>query len=122
MLLGRAKASGGHSVLLPFERWRDKFVQTAPQPVQELTYRLLRPQPLAYLAESLPAAQAAVPDRPVAYLVGTADLSLADGDEWWTPKYSDRAGVQPVSMDCCHAAHLTDPATVADHLVATVRG
>ena len=120
MLLERSKAAGGASVLLPFERWQNNFVQTAPARVQELTYSLLRPQPIAYLTDSLPAAQARVPaDLPVAYLAGTNDLSLGFGDEWWTPKYSDRAGVQPVQFDGCHAAHLTHPATVANQLLAT---
>ncbi|WP_051342641.1 alpha/beta fold hydrolase [Pseudonocardia spinosispora] len=120
MLLERSEATDGASVLLPFERWRNRFVQTAPPRVQELTYSLLRPQPIAYLADPLPAEQATIPaDLPIAYLAGTNDLSLEFGDEWWTPKYSDRAGVQPVRFEGCHASHLTHPTTVADQLLAT---
>lgn len=119
MLLRAAGATGGESVLLPLERWRTNFIQTAGESVSTLTYGLLRPQPLAYLTDSLPAEKAAIPDVPVAYLAGTEDLSLKPGPEWWTPKYSARLAVEPVHFGGCHAAHLTDPTTIAATLEST---
>jgi len=66
------------------------------EPVQELIYNLLRPQPMAYLTESLPAAQAAVPDtrrlhlrdeRPIAGVrrrVVDAEILRSRRHAWWT--------------------------------------
>ena len=119
MLLGRAEEAGGHSVLVPLERWRTSFVAPSPAPVQELTYQLLRAHPIAYMADALSADEAALPDAAIAYITATDDLSLAPGDEWWAPKYSARAGVEPTSFEGCHAAHLLDPARVGDQLIAT---
>jgi pimeloyl-ACP methyl ester carboxylesterase len=117
-LLGAAKAAGGDRVLVPFERWRNKFVQTAPEPVQELTYRLLRPAPINYFSGALSATESKTPDLPISYLVGTQDLSLDPGEESWATKYAVRLGVEPVTFDACHAAFFTTPALVAKQLVS----
>jgi hypothetical protein len=113
MLTEAAQAAGGDSVLIPPHRWRQNFLNTAPEHVQDLTYALLRPQPLAYFTESLDTAEAAVPDLPVSYLLGSADQSLPLGDDWYDPKYTARLGVRPLVIDACHAAFFTTPALVA---------
>lgn len=117
MLLSRAQEAGGHSILVPYERWRSNFVQTAPEAVQQLTYGLLRPQPLSHFSESLSAAEAAIPDLPLTYLTSAQDLSLPSGDEGWGETYAPRLGVEPVTFDACHAATFTAPADVAKQLL-----
>ncbi|MEU1519856.1 alpha/beta hydrolase [Streptomyces sp. NPDC005811] len=119
MLKSGAAAYGGHAVLAPYARWQSSFVHTAPEPVQALTYSLLRPLPIAYMSERMTAADSAVPRLPVSYLVGTQDRSLPRNENWWTPKYTARLGVEPVLFEGTHAAHLLDPATVADLLETT---
>jgi hypothetical protein len=61
------------------------FLNTAPEHVQDLTYSLLRPRPMAYFTESLGAAEAEIPDLPVSYIVGAADQSLPRDDNWYDP-------------------------------------
>jgi pimeloyl-ACP methyl ester carboxylesterase len=117
MLTAAATANGGHSMTVPFERWQNNFVQTASGEVKDLTYRMLRPQPFNYLSGSLSEAEAAAPDVPVTYLVSAWDRSVENGDEWWTPKYSSRLGVEPVMVDACHAAFFTEPDVIADKLM-----
>jgi pimeloyl-ACP methyl ester carboxylesterase len=116
-----SKTAGGESVLVPFERWEARFVQTAPPAVKELTYGLLRPMPWAYLSESPTAADAAIPDLPLTYVVSSADLSLPEGEEWWTAKYAPRAGVAPDAFDACHSAYFTTPEKVAAMLMNAAR-
>ncbi|HEX4358841.1 MAG TPA: alpha/beta fold hydrolase [Pseudonocardia sp.] len=116
MLTAAAEAAGGDSVLVPPHRWRANFLNTAPEHVQDLTYSLLRPQPMAYFTESLDAAEAEVPDLPVSYIVGSADQSLPRDDNWYDPKYTARLGVRPLVIDACHAAFFTTPRLLADAL------
>lgn len=118
MLTAAAKANGGHSMTVPFERWQKNFVQTVHDEVKDLTYRMLRPQPFNYLSQSLSEADAATPKVPVTYLVSTWDRSVESGDEWWAPKYSSRLGVEPVMVDTCHAAFFTEPDIIADKLMS----
>ncbi|MFC9915848.1 hypothetical protein [Streptomyces sp. NPDC059862] len=108
-------------MVVPFERWRNNFVQTAPDAVRDMTYGLLRPMPFACLRESLSAADAATPGLPITYLVSSQDLTLPQGEEWWAEKYAARLGVEPVAFEACHAAHLTDPVLVADQLPAAAK-
>jgi pimeloyl-ACP methyl ester carboxylesterase len=115
-------AAAGGGILVPFERWRTKFVQTAPEPVRELTYRLLSPMPTGYFAHSLSAAEAKTPDQPDSYLVGTEDRALDPGEHWWATKYAARLGVPARTFDACHAAYFTDPALVAENLILAAGG
>lgn len=121
-LTGAAKAAGGQSVLVPYPRWQNRFVQTMDENLRQLTYAHLHTEPWTYLTESLGAAQARTPDVPSAYLASSQDLALPFGDEWWADKYAPRLGVQPVFMDAAHAAYFTDPVLLAQTLVAVATG
>lgn len=116
-LTAAAEAAGGDRVLVPYPRWQNRFVQTRPEEVRQVTYGLLRPHPWSYFTESLSAREAAIPDLPRSYLVGSQDLSLPFGEEWWADKYAPRLGAEPIIFDAPHAAHLTDPVLLTDELI-----
>lgn len=121
-LTAAGEASGGRSILIPFPRWQNKFVQTSPAEVQELTYRLLWPAPIRYFTGSLSAEEAKVPDVPITYLVGSQDFSIDFGEDSWATKYPPRLGVEPVMFEGCHTEYFTNPGPVADQLVLAAQG
>ena len=85
-----------------------------PAPVQELVSRLLLPQPGGYLTDSLDLPPVTKIGLDAAYLLCADDVALArPGAEFAT-----RLGVDPKVIPGHHLTMLTQPALVADALLA----
>ncbi|MYW96172.1 alpha/beta hydrolase [Amycolatopsis rubida] len=112
-----ARESGTNSVSLPFELWRDAFIQDAAELVQRLTHGLLVPQPMQY---NTTAVRELEPDRlgiAAAYLLGAEDLTMPEGDAGWR-RFAARLGVSPTVIPGSHELFFTQPGALAQALLA----
>ncbi len=111
----QAEASGNNTVALPFEVWREAFMNDAPEPVQRAVHGLMVPHPLQYFTETV---EPLGPDFgvPVAYVLSSDDIALPPGEYGWT-RFADRLGVAPIIAPGSHEAQFTQPTALAEALL-----
>jgi pimeloyl-ACP methyl ester carboxylesterase len=112
-----AEASGTEAVMLPFEPWRQMFIQDADEPVQRLVHTLLVPQPYGYFTDGLDIPPVRDLGLPTAYIVSTENIALPPGELGWTPRFPARLGVAPLTVPGGHEACVTRPAELAEALL-----
>ncbi|WP_028935676.1 alpha/beta fold hydrolase [Pseudonocardia spinosispora] len=114
-----ARESGDNTVVLPYEVWREKFIQDAPEPVRHLTYQLLVRQPFQYFTETVTPLDPDSLSVPVSYVLSTDDIVMPPGELAWD-RFADRLGVSPTAAPGSHEACFTQPDGLAEALLATV--
>lgn len=107
---GLAAASGVNAVSLPFEVWRDAFMQDAEEPVQRLVHGLLVPQPMQYFTQTVEPLSDSVAR---AYVLSADDVALPPGEYGWD-RFAERLGVDPIGAPGSHESCFTRPAELAD--------
>ncbi|MGX1932358.1 alpha/beta fold hydrolase [Microbacterium resistens] len=75
-----AATSGDNSVSLPFDVFASAFMQDASDDVQRVVHRLLTPQPMQYLTESVAAVDPAALGVPAGYVLSEDDSALPPGE------------------------------------------
>jgi hypothetical protein len=112
-----AAASTDNTTLLPWEVWRDHFIQDAPEAVARALWELLSPEPNQVNVERLDLKRFYALDIPKTYVSLRQDLSLPPGS--FSPRMSARLGTfAHMAMDGSHEAMFTRPGELAETLVA----
>jgi pimeloyl-ACP methyl ester carboxylesterase len=110
------EASPDASVLLGLGEVQGMLMPGDPAPIQELVSRLLVPQPGGYMTDSLDLPPVTKAGVDAAYVLCADDIALArPGTE-----FAARLGVDPLVIPGNHMTMLTQPATVADALLAVL--
>lgn len=113
---GQAQASGNNSVALPFEVWRQAFINDADEPVQRVTHSLMVPQPMQYFTETVTPLDPAALGVPASYVLSVDDIALPPGEYGWD-RFAARLGVDPQAAPGSHEACFTQPAGLAEALI-----
>lgn len=112
-----AEASGNNSVMLPFEAWRQGFIQDGTEPVQRLLHALLVPQPMGYLTDGLDVGSVSSLGLATSYILSVDDIALPPGELGWAPRFPNRLGVTPIEVPGGHESCFTRPAELAEALL-----
>jgi hypothetical protein len=121
MLDHLAQASSDNTILLPWEIWRDNFIQDAAEGVARDLWGQLSPEPNQRNVEKLDLKGFYALDIPKSVIHCRHDLTLPPGS--FHPRISSRLGTFTlVEMDGSHEALFTRPAELADKLLEASEG
>jgi pimeloyl-ACP methyl ester carboxylesterase len=111
-----AAESTDNTVTLPFQLWRDNFINDADLATARWTYDRLSPQPFPPMLEPLNLKKFHTLSTPKSYLMCTGDTTMPQG-EW-----SRRLGAHRlIQMRGSHEVIFTNPLGLVDKLIAAVR-
>jgi pimeloyl-ACP methyl ester carboxylesterase len=113
-----AKESSDNTFMIPFEVWRDTFINDGDPELVRRAYGALSPEPFGPWVERLDMKAFHALDIPRSFVVGTEDLVMPPGQDGWHPRMSRRLGeFRLVRMPGSHEALLTNPISVAHTLI-----
>jgi pimeloyl-ACP methyl ester carboxylesterase len=115
-------AANGNAVVLPYQIWRDAFINDADAALAERSYALLNPHPYRTFTEpaSLPVELAAL-EVGKSYINCRQDTALPHSLPWH-PRLSERLGLfRYVECDGSHELCFTDPQLLARKIVEAGR-
>jgi pimeloyl-ACP methyl ester carboxylesterase len=115
-------AANDGAVSLPYEIWRECFINDADAALARRAYEMLNPQPIRCLTDPLPLTRptAALPIAK-SYLNCRQDTAMPHGLPWH-PRLSERLGLfRYVECDGSHELLFTDPARFAEAIVRAGR-
>jgi pimeloyl-ACP methyl ester carboxylesterase len=122
LFAGLAEASADNTMELPFNVWREAFVNDADLDLARWTYEQLSPEPHAQVLERLDLKKFYTLDTPRSFLLCSEDTALPPGEWWWHPKISSRLGMYRfVQMPGGHVPFFTNPNGLADKIVEAGR-
>ncbi|MCV7408448.1 salicylate esterase [Mycobacterium florentinum] len=122
MLTQLASESADDTVTMPFEYWRQRFVNGTELATACWTYDRLSPQPFRPFCEPLDLEKFYALDTPKSYVVCTEDITLPPGEWGWHPRMSGRLGMyRLVQMPGNHEVIFTDPIGLADKIIEAGR-
>ena len=122
MLTQMAADSADNTFMIPFEMWREVFINDGEPHLVRRAYDQLSPEPFGPWAESLKMEKFHSLPTPRSFLVGTADLVMPPGDSGWHPRMSSRLGkFRLVQMPGSHEAVFTNPIGLADKFIEAGR-
>jgi len=111
-----AQASLDNTTLLPWEVWRDHFIQDASEEVACALWQQLSHEPNQPNVEKLDLKAFLALDIPKSYIFCRQDMTLPPGS--FHPGMSSRLGMYKlVEMDGGHEVMFTRPAELADKLI-----
>lgn len=114
-------AVGEGSIRLPYQAWRDTFMNGAGDKLAETTYQQLVPEPLARFTRKSQAEPVSLLDIPRTYIHSADDIALPPGKWGWVPRMPRRLGRHRlVHIDGNHEVIFTAPAIVAEEIQAAV--
>lgn len=117
-----ARQSGDHTVMLPFEIWREAFINDADLELARSSYAQLSPEPYQPWLDKLDLKQFYSLPIPKSYLYCTEDTVLPQGDWGWHPKMSSRLGLfRFVQMSGSHEVMFSNPVGLAEKMIAAGR-
>jgi pimeloyl-ACP methyl ester carboxylesterase len=118
-----AAASTDNTVRLPFDIWRDAFINDGDEDLVRSTYQRLWPEPYQPLMEPLSLEKFYSLAIPKSYLLGREDVALPEGEQWgWRPRFTDRLGEHRfLEVRGSHEGLLTNPDDLADSLIEAAR-
>ncbi|MEA5456298.1 alpha/beta hydrolase family protein [Sinomonas sp. JGH33] len=121
-LQANAEERGDGTVMLPFEVWRDGFMNDATIDLAREVYSHLRPQPLRTFTEPVDLKRFFELPLPKSYLNATEDNGLLQGEWGWHPRMSNRLGYfRLVQMPGGHEVMYTSPKLLATKIVEAGR-
>jgi pimeloyl-ACP methyl ester carboxylesterase len=107
-----ATTTSDRSVPLPWELWRDGFMQTADEQTARATWERLVPEPSRPIFEPLRLSRLPTLEIPTAYITFRQDQAMPPG--FWHPGMSARLGaVTFIELEGDHEALLTHPDPLA---------
>jgi pimeloyl-ACP methyl ester carboxylesterase len=110
------QASRDNTALIPWEVWRDHFIQDASEEVARALWEQLSPEPNQVNVEQLDLKAFHALNIPKSYLFCRQDVALPPGS--FHPQMSSRLGTYKlVEMDGGHEVMFTRPAELADKLI-----
>jgi pimeloyl-ACP methyl ester carboxylesterase len=113
---GLADASSDNTMLVPWEIWRDAFIQDASESVARSFWEQLSPEPNQVNLDKLDLKRFYALDIPKSVIHCRHDKALPPG--YFHPRMSSRLGrFKLVEMDGGHEVMFTRPAELADKLI-----
>ena len=113
-----AAASPDNTVMLPFDFFREAFMNDAGLETARWVYSRLSPQPYGMLTETLDFTAFQALPIPRSWLMGTEDTALPPGEWGWHPRLSSRLGTyRLVQMPGGHELMYTNPAGLAEKII-----
>jgi pimeloyl-ACP methyl ester carboxylesterase len=117
-----AARSRDNTVMLPFDLWRELFINDADFQLARASYAQLSPVPFQQLIEPLDLKTFYALQTPRSFLIGTDDTALPPGEWGWHPRLSSRLGVyRLVQMPGSHELMFTNPIGLADKIIEAAR-
>jgi pimeloyl-ACP methyl ester carboxylesterase len=107
-----AAESGNNTVAMPFEVWRDAFINDAGEDVARVTHSLLLPHPFQYFDHPVAPLDPQALGIEASYVISSEDISMPPG-EWGFHRFADRLGVTPHMTPGSHEVCFTQPASLA---------
>ncbi|RYE43138.1 MAG: alpha/beta fold hydrolase [Hyphomicrobiales bacterium] len=121
-LTANCEERGDGTVMLPFEVWRDGFINDADIELATETYGHLRPQPFRTFTEPIDLKTFYTLEIPKSYINCTEDNGLLQGEWGWHPRMSNRLGYfRLVQMPGSHEIMFTNPRLLADKILEAGR-
>ena len=120
MLTQMAADSADNTFMIPFDMWREVFINDGEPDLVQRAYDQLSPEPFGPWAEPLKMEKFHSLQIPRSFLGGTADTVVSPGD--LGSRMSSRLGkFRLVQMPGSHEAIFTDPTGVADKFIEAGR-
>jgi hypothetical protein len=117
-----AEKRGDGTVTLPFEVWRDGFMNDSTYELAREVYDGLRPQPYRTFTEPVDLKKFFELSVPKSYLNATDDNGLLQGEWGWHPRMSNRLGYfRLVQLPGGHEVMYTQPKLLATKIVEAGR-
>jgi hypothetical protein len=117
-----AAASPDNTVMLPFEIWREAFINDADLDLARWSYEQLSPEPYQQLVQPLDLRKFYTLGTPRSYLNATEDISIPPGEWGFHPRMSGRLGLyRLVQMPGSHELIFSDPNRLADKIIEAGR-
>ena len=111
-----AAGSSDNTVMIPWEIWRDNFIQDAPEKMARALWKRLSPEPNQVNLEKLDLKRFYSLDLPKSVIFCRHDKALPQG--YFHPRMSSRLGVYKLlEMDGSHEVMFTRPQELADKIV-----
>lgn len=114
-----AADSPNNTVEVPFEPWRNSFINDADADAATSAFARLVPEPFSYLAGTVHFTTFHTLTIPKSYILPTEDIVLPRDDEWgWHPRMTSRLGQHRfLEMPGSHEVMFTNPRGLADTIV-----
>ena len=111
-----AEASSDNTMLIPWEVWRDNFIQDASEPVALSWWKQLSPEPNQVNLDKLDLKRFYSLAIPTSFVHCLHDKALPPG--YFHPRMSSRLGAfRLLEMDGSHEVMFTRPAELADKII-----
>jgi hypothetical protein len=117
-----APASTDGSLMLPFDIWRERFVNDGDLDLALSSYAQLSPEPILPSLEPLDLKTFYELTTPRSYINGTEDIVMPPGEWGWHPRMSSRLGLcRFLQISGGHELLFTNPIGLADKIVEAGR-
>ncbi|NJR52437.1 MAG: alpha/beta hydrolase [Leptolyngbyaceae cyanobacterium CSU_1_3] len=118
-----ARESGDRTIMMPFEVWREGFLNDADLELARSSYAQLSPQAYQPFIDKLNLKQFYSLPIPKSYLYCTEDNVLPQGEQWgWHPRMSSRLGLfRFVQMPGSHEVMFSNPVGLAEKIIVAGR-
>jgi pimeloyl-ACP methyl ester carboxylesterase len=116
------RESDDRTIVLPFDIWREAFINDADLELAKSSYAQLSPEPYQPLIDKLDLKQFYSLPIPKSYLYCTEDTVLPQGEWGWHPKMSSRLGLfRLVQMPGSHEVIFSNPIALAEKIIVAGR-
>jgi len=113
-----AKSSADNTVLLPFDVWRESFINDADLDLAKSTYAGLSSEPFQPFADKLDLSKFYTLTTPRSYINCTEDIALPHGEWAWHPRMANRLGLcRVVQIQGSHEVMFTSPQRLAQAII-----
>lgn len=118
-----ARESDDCTIMMPFELWREAFLNDADLELAKSSYAQLSPEPYQPLIDKLDLKQFYSLPIPKSYLYCTKDNVLPQGEQWGLhPRMSSRLGLfRLVQMPGSHEVMFSNPLGLAEKIIVSGR-
>ncbi len=117
-----ARASDDNTLMLPFENWREAFLNDADLELAQSSYAQLSPEPYQPWIDKLDLKQFYSLPIPKSYLYCMEDNTVPQGEWGWHPRMSSRLGLfRLVQMPGSHEVMFSNPVGLAEKIIVAGR-
>jgi hypothetical protein len=116
------RESDDRTIMLPFDIWREAFINDADLELAKSSYAQLSPEPYQPFIDKLDLKQFYSLSIPKSYLYCTEDTALPQGEWGWHPRMSSRLGLfRLVQMPGSHEVIFSNPSGLAEKILEAGR-
>ncbi|GAP99919.1 alpha/beta fold hydrolase [Leptolyngbya sp. NIES-2104] len=117
------RESNDQMMVIPFEMWREVFLNDADLELARSSYAQLSPEPYQPWIDKLDLKQFYSLPIPKSYLYCTEDNVLPQGEQWgWHPRMSNRLGLfRLLQMPGSHEVMFSNPIDLAEKIIVAGR-